>query len=139
MENCFGFISMAILVVLLQFMALLEVEGLVFPGLTITVENEFVGVGQRLGLHCTLDGKDLGQQSLLPFNRFVHKFDTSFFGGDLFRCTFAAAGKPTTTIDVFKGYSFAHRPCDCLGMDHCFWQALNEGFWCNSKFIQPWG
>lgn len=115
------------------------VKAPVIPGLTITVENEFVAVGQKLDVRCSLNGKDLGQQSLMPFNRFVHKFATSFFGNDLFTCTFATAGKPITTIDVFRGYSYAHRPCECLGMDHCFWQALNEGFWCNSKFIQNWG
>ncbi|KAG0581045.1 hypothetical protein KC19_4G220400 [Ceratodon purpureus] len=107
--------------------------------LTITVENELVKVGQILNLHCTLNGKDLGRQSMPPFNRFVHTLTPSILGGEVFTCTFAAAGKPTTTIDVFKGFSFAHRPCECLGIDHCFWQVLNEGFWCNSKFIKTWG
>ena len=127
--------------VLLQIMAsaLVLVKGDVLPGLTVTVENEFVEVGQTLFLHCTLNGNDLGQQELMPFNRFVDKFDPSFFGGDLFTCVFAASGKPTTTIDVYKGYAFAHRPCECLGIDYCFWQVLDDGFYCNTKFIQGWG
>lgn len=121
---------------------------------TVTIENEFVDVGQKLDFHCVLLNtnsrlhrvvKDFGAMTLMPLTHWSTSFKSSSFPllsqDDTITFTFSPEGKPTTTIDVYTGNSPSiQRLCDCnINLGTCLWQALNEGFWCNSLFVQKWG
>lgn len=105
----------------------------------VMVENEFVVVGQKLDIYCFFKSKDFGFMILMLFNYFFWIFIISFFGMDVYMCMFVLLGKFIIIIDVFKGYSFKNLFCNCNGVDKCWWQVLNEGFWCNFNFVQKWG
>lgn len=140
-DSCFLF-TMAIFKVWMCLLVLVTMQGIMkfFVGVTLTIGNESMTVGQKLALHWhTNKGQDFGTETLMPFNHVTWTFTTSFLGNDIYTCTFASPSKPTTTINVFMGFAHKNPTCNCNGISSCFWQALNDNFWSNSNFIQKWG